>query len=120
MEFIAVADLTGRAVASYSALARGGDCTYGVALAMPGLTRRGRGSTKHTSVDGALRTCLQAATGVSFAVNINGNHWHALLPVGQDGRARTQTTAAELALALDGDAADAAERWVRQHTVARA
>ena len=70
-----------------------------------------------TSVEGALRACLEGKVAMSLAVNVHGNHWHALLPCNTGGAARPAGLPVALAAALDGEEAAEAARWLRQHAV---
>ena len=46
--------------------------------------RRGYGGG--STVAAALRRCLRGGTRLRMAVNVNGNHWHPLVPLDGDGR----------------------------------
>ena len=113
VQFVAMANVIGRATATYSADARGGDGAHAITLSMPD----GGGSLRRVDVEEALRTCLVARAGVGVAVNVNGNHWHAMIPTALDGRARTARVPPALEALLDGVEARDAEAWVRRHKV---
>ena len=113
IQFVALAKVIGRATATYSAAARGGDEAHAITLSMPG----GNGSLSRVDVNAAVRACLAARAGMSVAVHVNGNHWHAMMPAAADGRARAATAPTALKVLLDGTAARDAEVWVRRHKV---
>jgi len=117
VHFVALACVLNRAVATYSAVARRGNSPYAIALAMPGVSRDGAGRTETTSVEGALRACLKDKVAMSVAVNVHGNHWHALLPCGAGGAVRPVSVPAALAATLDGTQAEEAARWLQRHAV---
>jgi ribonuclease HI len=118
IHFVALACVLNRAVATYSAVARRGSSPYAIALAMPGVSRDGgAGRTETTSVEGALRACLKDKVAMSLAVNVHGNHWHALLPCSAGGAVRPVSVPSALAAALDGTQAEEAARWLQRHAV---
>ena len=118
IHFVALACVLNRAVATYSAAARRGNSPYAIALAMPGVSRGGgAGRAETTSVEGALRACLKDEVAMSMAVNVHGNHWHALLPCSARGAVRPVSVPAALAAAFDGTQAEEAARWLQRHAV---
>ena len=118
IHFVALACVLNRAVATYSAAARRGNSPYAIALAMPGVGRGGgAGRTETTSVEGALRACLKGKVAMSIAVNVHGNHWHALLPCNAGGTVRPASVPTALAATLDGTQAEEAARWLQRHAV---
>jgi len=121
IHFVALACVLNRAIATYSAVARQGSSSpYAIVLAMPGVSRDGDGGagwTKTTSVEGALRACLEGKVAMSMAVNVHGNHWHTLLPCNAAGGVRPVSVPAALAAAFDGAQAEEAARWLQRHAV---
>ena len=98
-QWVAVADIFGRAVLTYTDAARSTGAGVRINLAMPtagpppeagggAVTGQGRGAWHVATLETALRVCLASKTGISVAVHVNGNHWRALLPVDGEGRPR--------------------------------
>ena len=126
-QWVAVADILGRAVLTYTDAARSVGAGVRINLAMPTASSptetggevaagQGRGSWHVATLETALRVCLASRTGVSVAVHVNGNHWRALLPVDGEGRPMAVTARDER---WTGTAAmAAAARWTREHDIA--
>ena len=88
-EYAAVADVLGIAILGYADWMRGGN-QHG-RLSMPGVGRTGkRGHGGGATVAEALRRCLRGRIRLRMAVNVNGNHWHPLVPLDSDGRVLTE------------------------------
>jgi len=126
-EWTAVADIFGRAILTYTARQRGVGADTKINLAVPtagaarsdgggGRRGQGRGEWHTVTVATALRMCLATRTSVSAAVHVNGNHWHALLPLQPDGSVRT--VAARDSRWAEAPALSAAAAWVHGHGMA--
>ena len=126
-EWVAVADIFGRAILTYTTVQRGTGADAKINLAVPtagaartdgggGRRGQGRGEWHTVTVATALRMCLATRTSMSAAVHVNGNHWHALLPLGPDGSARAVT--ARDSRWAEAPALSAAAAWVHGHDIA--
>ena len=126
-QWVAVADIFGRAVLTYTDTARSRGAGVRINLAMPtagpspeagggAVTGQGRGSWHVATLETALRVCLASKVGISAAVHVNGNHWRALLPV--DGEGRPVAVTARDEQWTSAAAMTAAARWTHEHDMA--
>ena len=126
-QWVAVADIFGRAVLTYTDAARSRGAGVRINLAMPtagpspeagggAVAGQGRGSWHVATLETALRACLASKVGISAAVHVNGNHWRALLPV--DGEGRPVAVTARDEQWTSAAAMTAAARWTHEHDMA--